>query len=316
MGNANTKVFMSYSRHDEALVKPLAYMLAAGRQDSVFVDIDNLQAGDYWRDEIEDAIGASAVFVLCWCCESKKSEFVRREIQLALKDNQKRIVPVLFCSTPLPEPLANRQWVDLRGRVLHSCKHGSSDQHCRGNVVKPKRMLSRRHRRIIGVVLATVAVLALLLTLYVYLKPSWPSSRSNVQSVSPYGTSPYRSEPEASNWCVFYFGPDAGGSVQLSGPPQPVGSRCTDPSGANTGTIRKKEQFGAWADSHAPSMENPDNLADGMMLLLIIAGIGLVVLVCVLVIKWLFERSLYWIFGEPYRLAALATNYFEEFPQR
>jgi hypothetical protein len=63
-------------------------------------------------------------------------------------------------------------------------------------------------------------------------------------------------------------------------------------------------------------MENPDNLADGMMLLLIIAGIGLVVLVCVLVIKWLFERSLYWIFGEPYRLAALATNYFEEFPQR
>jgi hypothetical protein len=117
------KVFVSYSRHDEALVKPLAGLLGAAVEDSIFLDVDSLKAGDHWSAEIEKAVRDSSVFFVCWCCESKKSTFVADEIRKALETGGKRLVPVLFCGTPLPTSLASRQWVDLRGRVVHSCDH-------------------------------------------------------------------------------------------------------------------------------------------------------------------------------------------------
>jgi hypothetical protein len=115
------KVFVSYSRHDEALVTPLAGLLGAAADDAIFFDITSLKPGNLWKNEIENALQASAVFVLCWCCESQRSQFVQHEIRLALQGKKRRVVPVLLCSTPLPESLTNRQWVDLRGRIVHSC---------------------------------------------------------------------------------------------------------------------------------------------------------------------------------------------------
>ena len=32
-----------------------------------------LQPGDAWQTEIDDAVRASSVFVLCWCCQSSSS---------------------------------------------------------------------------------------------------------------------------------------------------------------------------------------------------------------------------------------------------
>jgi hypothetical protein len=115
------KVFVSYSRHDEALVKPLASLLGAAANDAVFFDVTSLKAGDPWETEIFTAVKQASVFVLCWCCESERSSFVAREISAALSEGNKRLVPVLFCSTPLPPHLANRQWTDLRGKVIHEC---------------------------------------------------------------------------------------------------------------------------------------------------------------------------------------------------
>jgi TIR domain len=115
------KVFVSYSRHDEALVKPLAGLLGVAANDAVFLDIDSIKPGDLWKTEIEEAVKACSVFVLCWCCESRRSEFVNHEINIALEDAEKRLVPVLFCPTPLPTSLASRQWINLQGRVVHVC---------------------------------------------------------------------------------------------------------------------------------------------------------------------------------------------------
>lgn len=67
------KVFISYSRHDEEVVKPLARLLAGVTADPVFLDIDSIKPGDIWESEIETALRASAVFILCWCCQSEKS---------------------------------------------------------------------------------------------------------------------------------------------------------------------------------------------------------------------------------------------------
>jgi hypothetical protein len=113
-----SKVFVYYSRHDEEIVKPLAGLLGAAA-DAVFLDITSLKPGDLWREEIEGAVRDATVFILCWCCESEQSAFVAHEIGIALEDTTKRLIPVLFCSTPLPKPLSDRQWIDLRGRIIH-----------------------------------------------------------------------------------------------------------------------------------------------------------------------------------------------------
>jgi hypothetical protein len=114
------KVFVSYSRHDEGLVKPLASRLGLTAKEAVFLDVEQLKPGDQWEAKITAAIKESLV-VLCWCCKSKNSEFVAREIRMALRDERKRLVPVLFCSTDLPPDLSSRQWIDLRGKIIHVC---------------------------------------------------------------------------------------------------------------------------------------------------------------------------------------------------
>ena len=94
-------MFVSYSRHDEAFVKPLAQVLeAAAGEDSVFLDVESIKPGDQWENQIVAAISECSVFVVCWCCETEKSTFAAKEIEVALRDDTKRgVVPVLFCST-------------------------------------------------------------------------------------------------------------------------------------------------------------------------------------------------------------------------
>lgn len=110
-------VFVSYARHDEAFVKPLADLLGTTGQ-PVFLDVESIKPGEEWRTEIENAIRQSMVFIVCWCCETKRSKFVQHEIEIALQQtDRRRIVPVLLCSARIPKPLADRQWIDLRGRA-------------------------------------------------------------------------------------------------------------------------------------------------------------------------------------------------------
>jgi hypothetical protein len=140
------KIFVSYSRHDESLVRPLASLLGVAVDDAVFLDVTSLKPGTQWEAEITGAIKESSVFIVCWCCESQQSAFVANEIRIALRDRTKRLVPVLFCSTPLPRALAKRQWIDLRGRLIHECnKHPHVRQTIRtqGGATVPPRMTRR-----------------------------------------------------------------------------------------------------------------------------------------------------------------------------
>lgn len=114
------KVFVSYSRHDEGLVRPLAGLLGA-TAGTVFLDVDSIGAGDAWRKRIETAVRECSVFIICWCCASERSQFVQHEIAVALEDMRKRLVPVLLCTTPLPASLGDCQWIDMRDRIVHEC---------------------------------------------------------------------------------------------------------------------------------------------------------------------------------------------------
>jgi len=114
---------VSYSRHDEALVKPLAGLLGVAADDAVFLDVASLKPGDLWEQRIVDAVKEASVFVVCWCCESNRSIFVAKEITIAMAEGKKRLVPVLFCTAPLPPNMANRQWIDLCGKIVHDCSN-------------------------------------------------------------------------------------------------------------------------------------------------------------------------------------------------
>lgn len=152
MTKKRVKVFVSYSRHDEELVKPLAALLGLNAEDAVFLDVEQLKPGMLWEETIVKAIEQCSVFVICWCCESKKSTFVAKELKLALADRKKKIVPVLFCSAKLPRQVAKRQWIDLRGRIAHTCS--ASDPHLLTKLKTPpgdslrRRLEIARHRNI------------------------------------------------------------------------------------------------------------------------------------------------------------------------
>jgi hypothetical protein len=114
------KIFVSYSHHDERLVKPIAALVGLSAE-TVFLDVNSLKPGDDWVQEIKSAIKDSFVFILCWCCQSAESEYVAAEMKMALRDKTKKLVPVLLCSTALPVGFASKQWIDLRKAFKHDC---------------------------------------------------------------------------------------------------------------------------------------------------------------------------------------------------
>jgi hypothetical protein len=159
---ARIKVFVSYSRHDESLVKPLAGLLGLAADDAVFLDIASIKPGDRWKDNIDGALREASVFILCWCCESERSQFISHEIAIALEGKGKRFVPVLFCDTPLPVTLEAYQWIDLRGQITHPCQHAAtnSSHTAAAPPSTPMRSSARNTRRLVAVCGAAGVILA------------------------------------------------------------------------------------------------------------------------------------------------------------
>jgi hypothetical protein len=85
------------------------------------MDVTSIEPGALWQQDIKQAIEEASVFVVCWCCESRRSKYVAREVAMALKDPNKRLVPVLLCSLPLPATLASWNWIDIRRKMSHEC---------------------------------------------------------------------------------------------------------------------------------------------------------------------------------------------------
>jgi hypothetical protein len=110
--------FVSYSHKDEHVVKPMVEMLSLNER-KVFWD-RKLEAGDRWDDVIRSSVKRSSIFVLFWCCDTHTSDYVSKEVALALR-LKKKIVPVKLCHAAMPQPLNDWQWIDLQNRVQHEC---------------------------------------------------------------------------------------------------------------------------------------------------------------------------------------------------
>jgi hypothetical protein len=110
--------FVSYSRRDEALVKPVVKLLGVGKR-RIFWDAQ-LDPGERWMDSIAGALAGSATVIVIWCCHSAESRYVDAEVHAALTQD-KTVVPVLICPYPLREPLDEIQGVDFREVTRHPC---------------------------------------------------------------------------------------------------------------------------------------------------------------------------------------------------
>ena len=105
-------VFISYSHHDTALVSPVVKLLRIN-QSLVFHDVDSIEPGKKWREEITDALASARLVVLFWCIHSSKSKEVKAEYWAAIQ-SEKDVLPVILDATPLPEELKAFQWIDFR----------------------------------------------------------------------------------------------------------------------------------------------------------------------------------------------------------
>ena len=110
------EVFISYSRTDTKTMRRLAEALR-NRGLTVWVDNEKLTPGNpAWEHEIEKAILACRAVVAVLSPESKRSEWVRRELSFAEQHN-KRIFPVLIRgdeSSTMTLRMINHQFIDLR----------------------------------------------------------------------------------------------------------------------------------------------------------------------------------------------------------
>lgn len=117
-GRRRYDAFISYSRNDEALVKPLVQVLSLAKR-RVFWD-EFIEPGQKWNEEIQVALASSDAIVIMWCCDSAASEWVRREIRIALR-REKRLTPIRLCKYPLSVDIRDFQAINLSEHICHKC---------------------------------------------------------------------------------------------------------------------------------------------------------------------------------------------------
>lgn len=112
---ASKMIFVSYSRDDQALVDRLLRRMVNAGYD-IWIDREDITAGDQWRRQIVEAIETSSQFVVALSRNSVKSDNVRKELDLAEGVNAK-IVPVFLEPVSVPAEmryqLAGLQQVNL-----------------------------------------------------------------------------------------------------------------------------------------------------------------------------------------------------------
>ncbi|HTN84558.1 MAG TPA: TIR domain-containing protein, partial [Sorangium sp.] len=113
------RIFLCHASTDKPRVRRLYSNLVADGFDA-WLDEAKLLPGQDWRYEIERAVKASQIFIVCLSSRSvSKTGFVQREIKSALDLADERpegtvfIVPIRLEECSVPERLCKWQWVDL-----------------------------------------------------------------------------------------------------------------------------------------------------------------------------------------------------------
>lgn len=109
------KIFISYSRQDEAFARKMAIWLAKTLNLGVWIDVDDIPPGVKWSAAIQDGLDNCEVMIVIITVRSMNSINVEDEWQYFL-DQGKPVVPILLRSAPIPYQLRRIQYIDFSVR--------------------------------------------------------------------------------------------------------------------------------------------------------------------------------------------------------
>lgn len=112
MPETTDKIFISYSRRDEAFARKLTIWLHETLGMGVWIDVDDIPVGIKWSAAIQDGLDNCEVMVVIITPEAMKSVNVEDEWQYFL-DQDKPVVPILLRSAPIPYQLRRIQYIDF-----------------------------------------------------------------------------------------------------------------------------------------------------------------------------------------------------------
>src|SRR5579885_209483 len=95
------KIFPSYSHKDTHIIEEFEHFIEA-IGDKYLRDVKVLRSGEVWDKRLEELIGEADVFQLFWSSNSMNSEFVRRELECALRIPKLYFVRPVYWEEPLP----------------------------------------------------------------------------------------------------------------------------------------------------------------------------------------------------------------------
>jgi len=121
--------FISYASDDRDEVLRRVQMLQSINI-SFFQDILDLNPGDNWEEELYRQIDKSDVFFLFWSISAKKSEWVMKEVDYALKriakENTPEIIPIILNAPPMVTPPENLKHIHFNDRLAYFIQKESS----------------------------------------------------------------------------------------------------------------------------------------------------------------------------------------------
>jgi hypothetical protein len=118
------QAFVSYASKDRQKVLERVQMLnALGVR--YFQDVLDLDPGERWEQRLYEKIAQADVFLLFWSNESRKSEWVRREVDFALAQHgdaefgRPEICPVIIEGPPVVPPWPELSHLHFNDQVLY-----------------------------------------------------------------------------------------------------------------------------------------------------------------------------------------------------
>ena len=116
----STRIFVSYAREDECVVRSIVAFLKAAGFDTWF-DKENLLAGQDWRKVIEEEIARARLLLVCMSSHAvDKAGFVQKETRLVLEQAELRppsqvyIIPLKLDDCIVPDGIKRWHVLDLR----------------------------------------------------------------------------------------------------------------------------------------------------------------------------------------------------------
>jgi formylglycine-generating enzyme required for sulfatase activity len=108
------RIFISYSRIDEAFARQLASQLRSVGAD-VWLDVEDIPAGMNWSRAIQTGLDESELMLVIISPESMASQDVEEEWQ-DFRDNRKPIIPLLWRDAKVHYQLRRKQHIDFKSQ--------------------------------------------------------------------------------------------------------------------------------------------------------------------------------------------------------